>query len=150
MVDFLFLPHPWILTKIILYILTLLWLQIIWVESSADTVNHSGVTSTESGSSVSPNVTSNPCLKDASQRFIFTHLWMVMAANHHMAVRLSGLGGKWGRKLQSEGAGVTQAFHSSSSLWTDWVNTQGLSGTGKQWLVGFMRAVVTSVTYLRR
>lgn len=42
---------------------------------------------------------SNPCPKDASQRFIFTQLWMVMAANRHMAVRLSGLGGKWGRKL---------------------------------------------------
>lgn len=45
------------------------------------------------------SASSNPCPQDASQRFIFTQLWMVMAANRHMAVRLSGLGGKWGWKL---------------------------------------------------
>lgn len=51
-----------------------------------------------------------PCPGDSSLWFIFAQLRMVMAANH-MAVRLSGLGGKWGRKLQRESAGVTQASH---------------------------------------
>ena len=32
--------------------------------------------------------------KDVSQGFIFTLLWVVVAQNHHMALRLSGLGGK--------------------------------------------------------
>lgn len=75
------------------------FLQIIWGVSCADRMNHSRLSGAAQSRAQVVASLQNPCPKDESQRFIFTQLWMVMGANRHMAVRLSGLCGKWGRKL---------------------------------------------------
>lgn len=78
----------------ILYTLSALSVQIIWGVSSADRWITVGYRNQHKVKCLQ-----TPVPKRSPKGLFYTQLWTVMAANHHMAVRLSGLCGKLGRKL---------------------------------------------------
>lgn len=77
--------------------------QIIWGVSCADRMNHSrlsGPAQSRARAVASlQKKKKNPCPERWVPKVYFAQLRMVMGANHHLAVRLSGLCGKWRRKL---------------------------------------------------